>query len=87
MEKSMANSSSRSFNLDDIHAKQTIGYELIAEYVVVSQQEFLNYCGTTHKSKDPRNLQGKPEVVYPFRDPSAYRKLRLISSTLDQKGF
>ena len=93
VEKSMADSSSRSFRLDDVHSKQVIGYEMSSEFVVVSQQEFLNFFGTTHKSKDPKlpqcrlvNAQGRSEVCYLFKDDSSYRKLRLISTVFEERA-
>ena len=37
VDKSMADSSTRSFRLDDVHSKQMIGYEMSSEFEVVSQ--------------------------------------------------
>eukprot|EP00971_Amphidinium_carterae_P063413 1255283-Amphidinium_carterae.2 len=88
----MANLEGRDFLATGVEAKETHTAEVISDYLLLTDQQYLLAFGTQHRTKDPKvpsiyitNHHGAQEKVWVFRDEESYRRLRVCSKVGEVK--
>ena len=88
--KNEARPDSRNFPLDKVLTEHAMFCEVEGDYLLLSQQDYLNEFGATHRSKDPKvpeiwiyNQLGHAERCWLFKAEKAYRRLKIASRVAD----
>eukprot|EP00971_Amphidinium_carterae_P016732 330201-Amphidinium_carterae.2 len=82
----------RDFLATGVEAMETHTIEVLSDYLLLTDQQYLLAFGTQHRTKDPKvpsiyitNHHGAREKVWVFRDEESYRRLRVCSKVGESK--